>query len=341
VATFFATLFVTIGILQGTVIASSPSLSSKLLTVDEMPIGWTVVPTSVGGGVGCLKSVLEPKGVQQTSKADSDFQNSGDTVEVLERLATYSNTSEAFNKVVSELKGCKKISGKTSGKTVTGTASEMSFPNYGSASSAFSVNLTVEGSKISENIIVVRLGSFIMGLSEAGSPPVSLKQFEGFVSKALKAIAGGSTKGKGTTPTTKPNPNSSSTIAFKDESGNPYKVEVAKLVDPAQGSDSFMTPNEGFRFVAVLFIVTDTGSNQISDDADSDATVIGSNNQTYTADFDTVSGCTNFNDGEYQLNPGQSATGCVTFQVPVRVTVTKVEWSPNFGFGGFGTWKVR
>ena len=134
----------------------------------------------------------------------------------------------------------------------------------------------------------------------------------------------------------------SSTLSFKDENGDAYSVDLVEVIDPAQGADQFTTPNAGDRFVAADFKITDTGKQATSDDANSTASIVGSDNQTYTADFDSVSGCTNFNSGEYQINPGQSATGCVVFQLPTTIKVSKVEWSPNGGFGGsFGTWNVK
>jgi hypothetical protein len=130
-----------------------------------------------------------------------------------------------------------------------------------------------------------------------------------------------------------------SVLSFKDENGNPYRVQAVQVIDPAQGADQYTTPNAGDRFVAVVFKITDTGSNQISDDANNNASVIASNDQTYTADFDSVSECTNFKSGEYQLAKGQAVTGCVVFQVPTDLKVTTVEWSPGFG-ENFGEWKV-
>ena len=110
---------------------------------------------------------------------------------------------------------------------------------------------------------------------------------------------------------------------------------------PAQGGDGGLaTPNPGYRFVATVFVVTDTGSAQTSDDANGDASVIGSDDQSYSPDFDDVTECTNFNDGEYQLSPGQSLTGCVVFQLPTSVTVAQVQWSPDIFANSFGYWTV-
>ncbi|MGH7732383.1 MAG: hypothetical protein ACREOE_01450, partial [Gemmatimonadales bacterium] len=38
--------------------------------------------------------------------------------------------------------------------------------------------------------------------------------------------------------------------------------------------------------------------------------------------------------GEYSVSAGESSVGAVTFQVPLAVTVSKIEWSANGGLGG-------
>jgi hypothetical protein len=142
--------------------------------------------------------------------------------------------------------------------------------------------------------------------------------------------------------TTTTTPGVGGTLSFEDANGVPYTVSLQQVIDPAPGADQDNQPDPGDRFVAAEFVITDTSSSATtSDDANNDATVVGSDDQTYDADFDDVAGCTNFNDGLYQLSPGQSATGCVVFQLPTSVTVATVEWSASGVFGGtFGEWKV-
>jgi Domain of unknown function (DUF4352) len=119
------------------------------------------------------------------------------------------------------------------------------------------------------------------------------------------------------------------------------QVTLTQVIDPAQPSNQYITPNAGDRFVATVFTIKNVSSKSGTGDANNNASVIGSNNQTYTADFDTVSECTNFDNGEFQLGPGESATGCVVFQLPTSVTVTKVHWTPDSGFASdFGEWLV-
>lgn len=130
------------------------------------------------------------------------------------------------------------------------------------------------------------------------------------------------------------------TLALKTELGSSYQVQLTQVIDPAQGADQYTTPDAGNRFVAAVFRVT-AGRSALSGDADTNAAVIGSDDQTYSPDLNDVAGCTNFSSGAYQIAPGESSTGCVAFQVPVGVAVRKVRWSPSAGFANdFGQWVV-
>jgi hypothetical protein len=118
-----------------------------------------------------------------------------------------------------------------------------------------------------------------------------------------------------------------------DPSGSKISVTLTKVIDPAQGADQFTTPDHGNRFVAAVFTITGI-SGTFSDDANNNATLVGSNGQTYTADFSSIAGYTDFNDGQYTVSAGEKSVGAVTFQVPLAVNVSKIEWSANSGFGG-------
>jgi hypothetical protein len=118
-----------------------------------------------------------------------------------------------------------------------------------------------------------------------------------------------------------------------DQSGNQISVALLRVIDPAQGADQFTIPQSGGRFVGAVFIIKGI-SGTFSDDANNDATLIGSDGQTYTADFDSIAGYTNFNHGEYNVSAGETSVGAVTFQIPLTVTVSKIEWSVNDGMGG-------
>jgi hypothetical protein len=109
-------------------------------------------------------------------------------------------------------------------------------------------------------------------------------------------------------------------------------VYLTKVIDPAQGADQYTAPDAGKRFVAAVFKLKGVNGS-ISDDANSDAAVVGSDGQTYTPDFSSIAGYTNFNNGQFSVSAGETSIGAVVFQVPDGVKVTKIEWTVN-PFGG-------
>ena len=125
-----------------------------------------------------------------------------------------------------------------------------------------------------------------------------------------------------TTPTTAPVNHVGATLSTSNIS-----VNVQQVIDPATSDNQFETPNAGYRFAAIKATITDSGTSNIQDDANNDFSVIGSDGQIYSAAFDTILGCTNFNNGEYGLTPGASVVGCVNFQIPTGVVVAKVDFS--------------
>jgi len=127
----------------------------------------------------------------------------------------------------------------------------------------------------------------------------------------------------------------------QDSSGNTYRVTLVKVIDPAQGADQFNTPDNGKRFVGVVFTVKALRGSPQDEDANNDAAVVGSNGQTYTADIDNIVGYTNFSNGSINVARGETTTGAVVFQVPDRIKVTKVQWTAASGFGSTVQWDAR
>ncbi len=126
-----------------------------------------------------------------------------------------------------------------------------------------------------------------------------------------------------------------------DNNGNSIQMDVTltALTDPATGT-AYETPNPGYRFVGTTFKLVGV-KGTYSDDANSDAIIIGSNQQTYSPSFDSLANCTNFNAGVFTVTPGQVSVGCVAFQLPNGVSVKSVQWNPNqFGGGSPATWTV-
>lgn len=140
-----------------------------------------------------------------------------------------------------------------------------------------------------------------------------------------------------TTATSSPSPTpaqSTNSLSVHDFSGNTLIVTV-NGVSPATPAPSGYAPLAGNRLVALSLTLTDTGPGTISSDADTDATLTGTNGQTYMAAFDPVAGCTNFSGGIYTLRDGATETGCVVFQIPVDVSDSSVQFSLGDGIVQF------
>jgi len=124
----------------------------------------------------------------------------------------------------------------------------------------------------------------------------------------------------------------------KDGSGNTYQITLAKVIDPAKGANQFSAPDSGKRLVGLVFRIKALSGSPQNEDANNDAALIGSNGQTYSADFVGIAGYTNFDTGVIHVAQGDTVMGAVTFQVPAGVAVSKVRWNTLSGFGSTVEW---
>lgn len=130
---------------------------------------------------------------------------------------------------------------------------------------------------------------------------------------------------------------------IQDSLGDTYRVALTKIIDPAKPFDQLITPDKGKRFVGAVFTIKATSAySPQQEDAYSNASLVGSDGQTYLTDGVAIVGYTDFNVGEIYAAQGQSAIGAVAFQVPNGVSVSKVQWSTFSSFGVRSTvqWNV-
>jgi hypothetical protein len=113
--------------------------------------------------------------------------------------------------------------------------------------------------------------------------------------------------------------------------GDTVSVTVTQVVDPATAGTGSGLPDPGYRFVAVeASLANSTGG--VVGDANLAMTITGSDGVTYSADFGTAAQCTNFTYGEFQVPAGDTATGCVLFQLPAAITVKSVQFTLGAGY---------
>lgn len=116
-------------------------------------------------------------------------------------------------------------------------------------------------------------------------------------------------------------------------------VTLTQIVNPATVADGKGDANK--TYVATKLTIVDTGTTAIEGNVNVNVSVIGSDNQSYAPHLGDVTECTNFNEGTFHLAAGESATGCVVFELPRGVTPAKVKYEPSAGFAAdFGEWLV-
>jgi hypothetical protein len=132
---------------------------------------------------------------------------------------------------------------------------------------------------------------------------------------------------------TPPAPSSlGATDTVHDFTGDSLSVTVTQVIDPATAGAGSGLADAGFRFVAVELTLADPGGGEIEGDANFSTTVLGTDGQTYSADFGTASQCTNFVFGLFTLLGNTNSTGCVLFQLPAAVSVQSVDFSLAPGY---------
>jgi hypothetical protein len=180
--------------LTANVSATTPGLSSELMTLSQLPAGWSVDSLSGSVSAGCLANelglttVLVARGIKQTSNAKVFFIDDNSVPIVSEMLATYANPAAAYEKVVTQFASCKRVKGVVFGVAVTGSMSERNFTHYANASEAFSATTSIMGQTFREDAVIVRKGDVVIAVIEGSVPSVNLSQFRGLVVKALAKV---------------------------------------------------------------------------------------------------------------------------------------------------------
>jgi hypothetical protein len=125
-----------------------------------------------------------------------------------------------------------------------------------------------------------------------------------------------------------------------DFDGDAISVTVSQVVDPATPLSDTDLPASGDRFVAVVLTISNTGTQEIQNNANNATVVTGSDGDTYVANFSNVTQCTNFEEqiGYVDLKPGDNTTGCVVFQLPTSVAVQSVSFSLEPGYLDTAEW---
>ena len=147
-----------------------PDVSKYILSINDLPTGWSVNNDSSGASTGkCYSGLL--KAASPLSFANVHFAQGGTTPALSQILGYYSNGSATYAKLVSTLNACKSFTITVEGHSGKGTLGQLSFPPYGEQSTAYNATIDLAGFTLNEGFALVRKGNYVtqVGLGDIGS----------------------------------------------------------------------------------------------------------------------------------------------------------------------------
>jgi hypothetical protein len=147
--------------------AGAASVKSRLLSVTDMPPGWTVtyIPTSSGvTSSHCLSSLH--KLIHQRS---ATIAFAGGETKLAEKIATGPRAVAQLHLLNRGLRACHGVTLKALGKRLHLAIRQMPFPKVGSTSAAYSFRGSLTGIALGLNVVTFRVGRYV-GIMIYGGP---------------------------------------------------------------------------------------------------------------------------------------------------------------------------
>jgi Domain of unknown function (DUF4352) len=155
------------------------------------------------------------------------------------------------------------------------------------------------------------------------------------------ALAGcGQAASTATTSRASPSGAVGSTLEVSDTSGTKLDVTVEQLIQPATGANKYSQPSAGKSFVGVKLRIKNIGKASYQNNANNETTITVSGGKALVADYNPITGCGNFDNGQVSLSVGGAKTGCVTFQVSSGQKVAAVRYANTVFPGTTAEWRV-
>lgn len=163
-----------------TTATSAPNLTSELLTIADLPTGWSVdnSPINSASEPTCLKPLQQLTG--SDARVMARFNGGANGLPSFEENIAHFPGGAApgiahFDQV---LTSCRTVTFSSGGQTSSATIGAMSFPKLGDESHAYQVALTFKGFTFGLDIIVAGRGNTAMSLvfDDLGTPDLTLVQ---------------------------------------------------------------------------------------------------------------------------------------------------------------------
>lgn len=152
----------------------------------------------------------------------------------------------------------------------------------------------------------------------------------------VAACSGGSATAKSPAPSATPGsdynsgPTLGALIRLQDQNEDIFNVTVVSVDQNAHGANNSEQPKAGYHFVGVQLSFTGV-SGTYQESVNDGVTVIGTDRHDYVANTAPITDGADFDNGEILLGAGQTISGWVTLQMPVRVKAATVRYDPGLG----------
>jgi hypothetical protein len=146
-----------------------PKASAMLLSIRQMPVGWSVDNSKAGSGdAGCMTL---SKTFDVDPHAAISFESNGGLLVLGDDVITPRSAKTLMHQVVKVIAACPRFTGNFNGTKVTGSVGAMSFPRIGDQSDAYSAAITAEGITFTDDFVIVRRDNVLMQLQLTGLDP--------------------------------------------------------------------------------------------------------------------------------------------------------------------------
>ena len=313
------------------------SLKSQLLAVTDVPGGWAVATNAPSsGGQAPPQCFAGLEGVSKSHNPTVSFQKGSSGPQFGETLVASKGKAILLLAALSNaMNSCGTISYNSDGQNVSIKVSSTSFPKVGDRSEAFklvvsasifTVPVYIVATEHRNNEVAILAYSTLGG---NGSPADLIR---------LAKDAEAKIEGKKSPDYRSGGPFTVGQAAkFDDGQGHTATITLVRVIDPAQGADQYTTPSPGDRFVTTEFKIVNTG-NSFQPEPTTDATVFDTASHSYSSTYQEVQGCPTFA-SNLTLTHGETADGCVTFEIPTGSVLQKTQYSEQGG-AGTATWAV-
>lgn len=170
----------------------APELTSQLLSVRDLPAGWSVDNSASGDSASTPPCLANSKAAfHATVKTERDFLGGTDYPRINEQIGYFASSANAttrFNAGKAVLDGCKTVSFTSGGTRFTGTIGALSFPTVGDRSAAWRLTISAGGETAALDAVVVQKSAELMMMVYGNVGSVDVGPLTTFVRKAVAKL---------------------------------------------------------------------------------------------------------------------------------------------------------